>query len=148
MDGGHSSTKDSLKMLWCMSSFLQSLALSVDRDFNQIDPLSYTILILPLSISRWSEPHENLPETYLNTRFASMEAGIFIFGLSGLVNVLLFWTTRPSILGLGLGKPDKHGSSAGTVVTDRRMSTEVGHAPEKQGVIAIPAPAHTTTSTV
>ncbi|CAE7076260.1 unnamed protein product [Rhizoctonia solani] len=78
-------TKDALKMLYY--------------------PAAYTALTLPLSIARWStfDPSEpsHLGRTPAETPFLATSIVVPIFGLSGLVNVVLFVSTRPNVLGFG-----------------------------------------------
>ncbi|KAG8960643.1 hypothetical protein FRC00_014499 [Tulasnella sp. 408] len=62
-------------------------------------PISYTILVLPLSINRWRssfKPSSNAGVEKLSIVPTSVV--LFIFGLSGLCNVLLFLLTRPNLL--------------------------------------------------
>ncbi|KAG8942501.1 hypothetical protein FRC03_003141 [Tulasnella sp. 419] len=56
-----------------------------------IYPIAYTSLILPLSIPRWADPYGQRwsPEVQW--------FGAFVFSFSGLVNVVLYLTTRPSL---------------------------------------------------
>ncbi|CAE6424687.1 unnamed protein product [Rhizoctonia solani] len=78
-------TKDALKMLYY--------------------PAAYTALTLPLSIARWStfnSPHSsNLGRTPAETPFLATAIVVSLFGLSGVVNVVLFISTRPNVLGFG-----------------------------------------------
>ncbi|KAG8876983.1 hypothetical protein FRB97_003777 [Tulasnella sp. 331] len=64
-------------------------------------PISYTALILPISVARWSSipNREIVPVNELPILQTSIT--VFIFGLSGLVNVLLFLWTRPHLLLFG-----------------------------------------------
>ncbi|KAG8941710.1 hypothetical protein FRC04_004123 [Tulasnella sp. 424] len=62
-------------------------------------PISYTILVGPLSINRWRssfKPSSNAGVEKLSIVPTSVV--LFIFGLSGLCNVLLFLLTRPNLL--------------------------------------------------
>jgi len=54
-------------------------------------PACYCVLVLPLSLVRWIAYVTPVP-------FAASVTGIAVFGLSGLVNVLLFSFTRPNLL--------------------------------------------------
>jgi hypothetical protein len=55
-------------------------------------PLAYSLVVLPLSVARWSLiDHRNVPS-------AAMFFGLAMFNLSGAVNVLLFLIVRPQIL--------------------------------------------------
>ncbi|KAF8754125.1 hypothetical protein RHS01_06207 [Rhizoctonia solani] len=78
-------TKDALKMLYY--------------------PAAYTALVLPLSIARWStfDPTKppDLERTAAETPFTATAIVVTIFGLSGVVNVIMFITTRPNVLGFG-----------------------------------------------
>ncbi|CAE6450550.1 unnamed protein product [Rhizoctonia solani] len=77
-------TKDALKMLYY--------------------PLGYTILTLPLSIARWSTFNPSAPvlgRTPAETPFVATAIVVTIFGLSGVVNVIMFVSTRPNVLGFG-----------------------------------------------
>ncbi|KAG8969965.1 hypothetical protein FRC03_012418 [Tulasnella sp. 419] len=61
-------------------------------------PLSYTILVLPMSIVRWS----TLPAQPVRTMPITMAVITnFAFGLSGFVNVFIFLLTRPTLLLFG-----------------------------------------------
>ena len=63
-------------------------------------PISYTILVLPLSIVRWMTfhpPEEKAPDT----PFVFTAVAITIFGLSGVVSVVLVMSTRSNLLLLG-----------------------------------------------
>jgi len=64
-------------------------------------PISYTALVLPISIARWSSfpAVEDTPVNQLPILKTSIT--VFIFGLSGLVNVLVFISTRPHLLLFG-----------------------------------------------
>ena len=63
-------------------------------------PICYTILVLPLSIVRWRTFR---PPTHqeLHTPFAVTAVVVTIFGLSGVVNVLLIMLTRRNLLLFG-----------------------------------------------
>ncbi|CAE6410613.1 unnamed protein product [Rhizoctonia solani] len=78
-------TKDALKMLYY--------------------PAAYTALVLPLSIARWSTFNPSAPpdlgRTAAETPFMATAIVVTIFGLSGVVNVIMFITTRPNVLGFG-----------------------------------------------
>ncbi|CAE6515883.1 unnamed protein product [Rhizoctonia solani] len=77
-------TKDALKMLYY--------------------PAAYTALTLPLSIARWStfNPADpDLGRTAAETPFVATAIVVTIFGLSGVVNVIMFVSTRPNVLGFG-----------------------------------------------
>ncbi|KAF8274486.1 hypothetical protein EI94DRAFT_1696019 [Lactarius quietus] len=57
-------------------------------------PLAYSLMVLPLSITRWSEfknEHEHVPS-------AATFFGVSVFNLSGAINVLLFLIVRPQLL--------------------------------------------------
>ena len=55
-------------------------------------PLSYSLMVIPLSITRWlSTSHKNVPS-------AALFLGSIIFNLSGAANVLLFLFVRPHLL--------------------------------------------------
>lgn len=56
------------------------------------------MLVLPLSVGRWIGFGDNSSQARLPS--AAAFAGISIFGLSGLVNVILVVWTRPKILRL------------------------------------------------
>lgn len=61
-------------------------------------PALYTVLVTPLSISRWlgyAMQQENPPR---QLPFVVSMVSITVFGLSGLVNVALFMITRPKLL--------------------------------------------------
>jgi len=55
-------------------------------------PLAYSLVILPLSVARWSLIHNR------NVPSAAMFFGLAMINLSGAVNVLLFLIVRPQIL--------------------------------------------------
>ncbi|KAG8748249.1 hypothetical protein FRC10_007638 [Ceratobasidium sp. 414] len=68
-------------------------------------PAAYTALVLPLSIARWttfdpSAPPDLTP-TAAETPFTATAIVLCIFGLSGIVNVIMFVSTRPNVLGFG-----------------------------------------------
>ncbi|KAG9031593.1 hypothetical protein FRB95_002522 [Tulasnella sp. JGI-2019a] len=64
-------------------------------------PISYTALILPISIARWSSfPYMEIVAVK-DLPILRTSITVFIFGLSGLVNVLLFLWTRPHLLLFG-----------------------------------------------
>ena len=55
-------------------------------------PLAYSLVVLPLSIARWSMySHHNVPS-------AAMFFGLTMFNLSGAINVFLFLVIRPHLL--------------------------------------------------
>jgi len=55
-------------------------------------PLSYSLMVIPLSITRWlSTSHKNVPS-------AALFFGEIMFNLSGAINVLLFLIVRPHLL--------------------------------------------------
>jgi len=55
-------------------------------------PLAYSIMVIPLSVSRWLLfSHKNVPS-------AATFFGSIMFNLSGAINVLLFLITRPQLL--------------------------------------------------
>ncbi|QRV89717.1 G protein coupled glucose receptor regulating Gpa2 protein [Ceratobasidium sp. AG-Ba] len=68
-------------------------------------PAAYTGLVLPLSIARWTTFDPSAPpdltRTAANTPFTATAIVLCIFGLSGLVNVVMFISTRPNVLGFG-----------------------------------------------
>jgi len=60
--------------------------------FVLIYPLAYSLVVLPLSITRWSHKNEHdIPS-------AALFFGQSTFNLSGAVNVLLFLIIRPQLL--------------------------------------------------
>jgi hypothetical protein len=101
------------------------------------DPIAYTILVVPLSVARWVD--SSAPgRPAADTPFVALGVGIFIFGLSGLVNVILFIWTRPSILLFGgTGSSIRQHSLNiqhstdldGSSVSGRRVSVSVSHGP-------------------
>ena len=55
-------------------------------------PLAYSLVVIPLSVSRWLLfSHKNVPS-------AATFFGIIMFNLSGAINVLLFLIVRPQLL--------------------------------------------------
>ncbi len=54
-------------------------------------PLAYSVVILPISITRWLQPEHHVPSA--TTFFA-----VTLFYLSGAINVLLFLIIRPELL--------------------------------------------------
>jgi hypothetical protein len=55
-------------------------------------PLSYSLVVIPLSISRWLKfSHKNVPS-------AALFFGEIMYSLSGAINVLLFLIVRPHLL--------------------------------------------------
>jgi hypothetical protein len=63
-------------------------------------PISYTILVLPLSIVRW-RTFRAPGQQPIQTPFAVTAVVITIFGLSGVVNVMLIMLTRRNLLLFG-----------------------------------------------
>jgi hypothetical protein len=130
-----------LKMLCCTSSLFDSHYLGMTDWQRNLDPLAYTIIIGPLSIARWSNSGSIMPRSAVTTPFVVLGIGYLIFGLSGIVNVILFVWTRPSILLFGLsGGPVQQipevirhssGLSERTSVSTRRGS--VGHGKAMDG---------------
>ncbi|KAG8927978.1 hypothetical protein FRC03_003648 [Tulasnella sp. 419] len=85
-------------------------------------PISYTILVLPLSITRWSTfENSDEPDTVAEINITTTTVVLFIFGCSGLVNVLLFLLTRPNLL---LFNRKRHAN---------QLSSNISFAPQKQG---------------
>ncbi|KAG8997283.1 hypothetical protein FRB93_000416 [Tulasnella sp. JGI-2019a] len=72
-------------------------------------PLSYTILVLPLSVTRWStfRSRTDFDTPVKDMSIVTTSAVLFVFGLSGLVNVLLFLFTRPNLLLFNLRRDDR-----------------------------------------
>lgn len=67
-------------------------------------PFIYSIIILPLSLVRWSTLSKNDDATTGCTETMPSAAaffGVFLFGLSGAANVFLMLTTRPGLLLFG-----------------------------------------------
>jgi len=64
-------------------------------------PISYTALVLPISIARWSSFPTSASAQTDELPITKTAVTVFIFGLSGLVNVLVFLTTRPHLLLFG-----------------------------------------------
>ncbi|KAG9084011.1 hypothetical protein FRC06_004274 [Ceratobasidium sp. 370] len=68
-------------------------------------PAAYTALVLPPSVVRWLtfDPNAppNLTPTPADTPFTATAVIVCFFGLSGFINVLLFISTRPNVLGFG-----------------------------------------------
>lgn len=69
-------------------------------------PLAYTVVILPMSVGRWLL-YAHVENSYDGTTNLTIKkysmlilAGACMFGLSGVINVLLFLFTRPKLLGL------------------------------------------------
>ncbi|KAH8998216.1 hypothetical protein EDB86DRAFT_820456 [Lactarius hatsudake] len=55
-------------------------------------PLAYTLMVIPLSVSRWLQfSHKSVPS-------AATFSGLIMFNLSGAINVLLFLIVRPRLL--------------------------------------------------
>jgi hypothetical protein len=68
--------------------------LSVQLERLLFYPLAYSIIVLPISITRWSmfsHPNKNVPS-------AAAFFSVSIFNLSGAINVLLFLIFRPQLL--------------------------------------------------
>lgn len=68
-------------------------------------PAAYTALVLPLSIARWTTFDPSSPPaqplTASQTPFTATAIVVSIFNLSGVVNVIMFISTRPNVLGFG-----------------------------------------------
>jgi len=59
--------------------------------------------VLPLSIARWTTFHSS-PSTPKSTPFVATAVVVSLFGLSGIVNSVLFVGTRPGLLGFAARK--------------------------------------------
>ncbi|KAG8903040.1 hypothetical protein FRB99_003811 [Tulasnella sp. 403] len=72
-------------------------------------PISYTVLVLPLSITRWStfRSREDDDKPVKDMSIVTTSVVLFIFGLSGLCNVLLFLLTRPNLLLFNVRRENK-----------------------------------------
>ena len=62
-----------------------------DIDRSSSYPLAYSLVVLPISVTRWSHSHHHVPSAALF--FANS-----MFYLSGAINVLLFLIIRPELL--------------------------------------------------
>ncbi|KAI9463567.1 hypothetical protein BJY52DRAFT_921209 [Lactarius psammicola] len=92
-------------------------------------PLAYSLMVLPLSIARWS---------LFNHKKVSSAAtffGVSMFNLSGAINVLLFLIVRPKLLLFSppkeFSEPDvelRHSSTGSTIFPDSN------HSPQPTGV--------------
>ncbi|KAN0130873.1 hypothetical protein V8E53_011251 [Lactarius tabidus] len=73
--------------------YIWAKGLSVDLRRMLFYPLAYSIIVLPISITRWSSfsNSKNVPS-------AATFFSVSIFNLSGAINVLLFWVVRPQLL--------------------------------------------------
>jgi hypothetical protein len=89
----------------CYSKFLMTAHNTVTYLSQFSYPAAYTALVLPLSIARWSTFDPSAPpdlsRTAAETPFTATAIVLCIFGLSGIVNVVMFVTTRPNVLGFG-----------------------------------------------
>jgi len=74
-------------------------ALAAEAHKMLLYPCAYAITVLPQIIVRWSNLDSQLPVP--ERPFAVTGAAFFLFSLSGLINVLLFLHTRPTMLGFG-----------------------------------------------
>ncbi|KAH7100171.1 hypothetical protein BKA62DRAFT_256444 [Auriculariales sp. MPI-PUGE-AT-0066] len=100
-------------------------------------PASYTLIILPMTIARWIG--------FANgNRIAPWWTfvAVCIFGLSGIINVLLLTLTRPSILSFGgtsngtyAGNPGRTTAGPGATASFR-FAPETTHAEDLEGVSA------------
>ncbi|KAF8267854.1 hypothetical protein EI94DRAFT_1579640 [Lactarius quietus] len=57
-------------------------------------PLAYSLMVLPLSVARWSQFNDN----HKKVTSAATFFGVSVFNLSGAINVLLFLVVRPRLL--------------------------------------------------
>ena len=69
------------------------MLVSCDMTHNSCSyPLAYSLVVLPLSVARWSMyTHHNVPS-------AAMFFGLTMLNLSGAINVFLFLIIRPQLL--------------------------------------------------
>lgn len=90
-----------MKMLWCSYLPCPHSRVAMTKKLTSrflLDPFAYTILVLPLSITRWAVLDRSSSQPTAQIPFAASGISLFLFGLSGLVNVILFRVTRPNIL--------------------------------------------------
>ncbi|KAG9012473.1 hypothetical protein FRB90_006685 [Tulasnella sp. 427] len=103
-------------------------------------PISYTILVGPLSINRWRssfKPSSNAGVEKLSIVPTSVV--LFIFGLSGLCNVLLFLLTRPNLLLFNVRRRlrrERHFQQLSQVAS---TGVSFAPAPQSYGVASTPA---------
>ncbi|KAF8258920.1 hypothetical protein EI94DRAFT_1618955 [Lactarius quietus] len=107
--------------------------LSVNLQSMLLYPLAYSLMVLPVSIARWSLfDHKNV--TSAATFFS-----VSVFNLSGAINVLLFLTVRPQLL--LFSPPDEFCEPEGT--EHRRPATgsavftdapNYNHSPQPAGI--------------
>jgi hypothetical protein len=99
-----------------------------DTDSASSYPLVYCITVLPASTIRWIGFMEELHGSKINRVPSAAElGGRFIFGLSGIANVVLFLTTRPTLL---LGpRPEDVGANRDHVTTTSLHLGPVGKSP-------------------
>jgi hypothetical protein len=75
-------------------------------------PLVYAVLVLPLSVARWiGFVEEDHGITVSTVPSSATIATLFIFSLSGLANVLLFFLTRPTLLLFGHSRTETGAST-------------------------------------
>lgn len=87
------------------------------------DPCAYSLTVIPQIVVRWSKSTPDIPVA--ERSFGASGTAIFLFSLSGFVNVLLFWRTRPSMLGLD----HRQGGGVGPLTS---VSTVIVSCPECQ----------------
>jgi len=86
-------------------------------------PCAYSLTVIPQIVVRWSKSTPDIPVA--ERSFSASGTAIFLFSLSGFVNVLLFWRTRPSMLGLD----HRQGGGVGPLTS---VSTVIVSCPECQ----------------
>jgi hypothetical protein len=119
--------------VWWRCSFHRRMDGDLDvhrrRSLNMVFyPLVYCITVLPASTIRWIGFMEELHGSKINHVPSAAElGGRFIFGLSGIANVVLFLTTRPTLL---LGpRPEDVGANRDHVTTTSLHLGPVGKSP-------------------
>jgi hypothetical protein len=104
-DAGKIAAKEAMSMIWY--------------------PVTYTALVLPISIVRWSTFRQEEP----NVPFALTSIVVTIFGLSGIANVILILLTRKNLLLFGqrgIVNPAKIGLAATGRLPPQRKAEEGG----------------------
>ena len=86
-----SSTQGGVRRWGCFCKSQAILSRIVAHKLSRY-PLAYSIVVIPLSVSRWLLfSHKSVPS-------AATFFGIIMFNLSGAINVLLFLIVRPHLL--------------------------------------------------
>jgi hypothetical protein len=97
-------------------------------------PLAYSLMVLPISITRWltfSHKHEDVPS-------AATFFSVSMFNLSGAINVLLFLVVRPQLLLFtppeGFSEPESELADPSTSSAILEETAKYKHSPQPTGM--------------